>query len=108
MKISSFLTALCLAVSAHFSYGETQTVSIPTENSLKTELAEAQKLDDGEVKTALIADVEGAITLLKTIKEQQQMNDNLMSTLRAADNEIQKNNAQLQTIFALKITNPYR
>lgn len=98
MKISSFLTALCLAVSANFSYGETQTVSIPTENSLKTELAEAQKLDDGEVKTALIADVEGAITLLKTIKEQQQTNDNLMSTLRAADNEIQKNNAQLQIL----------
>ena len=75
-----------------------KTVALPTEQSLKAELAAAQKIDDGEAKQHRIEELQSALDLLQQIQTQRKSNDDLLATLNNSDNEIQKNNADLQNL----------
>ena len=104
MKISRFFTVLLAAsvVGATLSQDATadqpKTVALPTEQSLKAELAAAQKIDDGEAKQHRIEELQSALDLLQQIQTQRKSNDDLLTTLNNSDNEIQKNNADLQNL----------
>ena len=104
MKISRFFTILLAAsvVGATLSQDATadqpKTVALPTEQSLKAELAAAQKIDDGEAKQHRIEELQNALDLLQQIQTQRKSNDDLLATLNNSDNEIQKNNADLQNL----------
>ena len=104
MKISRFFTVLLAAsvVGATLSQDATanqpKTVALPTEQSLKAELAAAQKIDDGEAKQHRIDELQSALDLLQQIQTQRKSNDDLLATLNNSDNEIQKNNADLQNL----------
>ena len=104
MKISRFFTLLLAAsvVGATLSQDATadqpKTVALPTEQSLKAELAAAQKIDDGEAKQHRIEELQSALDLLQQIQTQRKSNDDLLATLNNSDNEIQKNNADLQNL----------
>lgn len=104
MKISRFFTVLLAAsvVGATLSQDATadqpKTVALPTEQSLKAELAVAQKIDDGEAKQHRIEELQSALDLLQQIQTQRKSNDDLLATLNNSDNEIQKNNADLQNL----------
>ena len=104
MKISRFFTVLLAAsvVGATLSQDATanqpKTVALPTEQSLKAELAAAQKISDGEAKQHRIEELQSALDLLKQIQTQRKSNDDLLATLNNSDNEIQKNNADLQNL----------
>ena len=101
-NISRFLTALGL--SFVFTLALSQPVwaennaDLPTEKILKSELAEAQKLPDGEEKTSKVATIQASLDLLQQIQTQQKNNNDLQDTLINADSEIQKNNADLQNL----------
>lgn len=104
MKISRFFTVLLAAsvVGATLSQDATadqpKTVALPTEQSLKAELAAAQKIDDGEAKQHRIEELQSALDLLQQIQTQRKSNDDLLTTLNNSDNEIQKNNMDLQNL----------
>ena len=104
MKISRFFTILLAAsvVGATLSQDATadqpKTVALPTEQSLKAELAAAQKIDDGEAKQHRIEELQSALDLLQQIQTQRKSNEDLLATLNNSDNEIQKNNADLQNL----------
>lgn len=104
MKISRFFTVLLAAsvVGATLSQDATadqpKTVALPTEQSLKAELAAAQKISDGEAKQHRIEELQSALDLLQQIQTQRKSNDDLLATLNNSDNEIQKNNADLQNL----------
>ncbi|VTM25496.1 Uncharacterized MscS family protein HI_0195.1 precursor [Stutzerimonas stutzeri] len=104
MKISRFFTVLLAAsvVGATLSQDATanqpKTVALPTEQSLKAELAAAQKIDDGEAKQHRIEELQSALDLLQQIQTQRKSNEDLLATLNNSDNEIQKNNADLQNL----------
>ena len=104
MKISRFFTLLIAAsvVGATLSQDATanqpKTVALPTEQSLKAELAAAQKIDDGEAKQHRIEELQSALDLLQQIQTQRKSNEDLLATLNNSDNEIQKNNADLQNL----------
>ena len=101
-NISRFLTALGL--SFVFTLALSQPVwaennaDLPTEKILKSELAEAQKLPDGEEKNSKVATIQASLDLLQQIQTQQKSNNELQDTLIDADSEIQKNNADLQNL----------
>ena len=71
---------------------------LPTEKILKSELAEAEKLPDGEEKTSKVATIQASLDFLQQIQTQQKSNNELQETLIDADSEIQKNNADLQNL----------
>ena len=104
MKISRFFTVLLAAsvVGAILSQDATadqpKTVALPTEQSLKAELAAAQKISDGDAKQHRIEELQSALDLLQQIQTQRKSNDDLLATLNNSDNEIQKNNADLQNL----------
>ena len=101
-KISRVLTALGL--SFVFALALSQPVwaennaDLPTEKTLKSELADAQKLPDGDEKTNNIATIQASLDFLQQIQTQQKNNNDLQDTLIDADSEIQKNNADLQNL----------
>jgi len=101
-NISRFLTALGL--SFVFTLALSQPVwaennaDLPTEKILKSELAEAQKLPDGDEKTNNVAIIQASLDFLQQIQTQQKNNNDLQDTLIDADSEIQKNNADLQNL----------
>lgn len=103
MKINAFLTALCAAlflnmVVSHSAFADQNTLSLPTEKSLKADLATAQKMPDGDEKQTLVTDIQTSLDLLQQIQAQQKTNETLQATLNGADAEIQKNSAELQTL----------
>ena len=71
---------------------------LPTEKILKSELAEAEKLPDGEEKTNNVTTIQASLDFLQQIQTQQKSNNELQETLIDADSEIQKNNADLQNL----------
>lgn len=71
---------------------------LPTEKILKSELAEAEKLPDGEEKTSKVATIQASLDFLQQIQTQQKSNNELQETLIDADSEIQKNNSDLQNL----------
>ena len=101
-NISRFLTALGL--SFVFTLALSQPVwaennaDLPTEKTLKSELAEAEKLPDGEEKTSKVATIQASLDFLQQIQTQQKSNNELQETLIDADSEIQKNNSDLQNL----------
>ena len=101
-KISRVLTALGL--SFVFTLALSQPVwaennaDLPTEKTLKRELAEAEKLPDGDEKTSKVATIQASLDFLQQIQTQQKSNNELQETLIDADSEIQKNNADLQNL----------
>ena len=101
-SISRFLTALGL--SFVFTLALSQPVwaennaDLPTEKTLKSELAEAEKLPDGDEKTSKVATIQASLDFLQQIQTQQKSNNELQETLIDADSEIQKNNSDLQNL----------
>ena len=102
-NISRFLTALGLSFVFTLAlsqpvWAENNNADLPTEKTLKSELAEAQKLPDGDEKTNNIATIQASLDFLQQIQTQQKNNNDLQDTLIDADSEIQKNNADLQNL----------
>ena len=101
-NISRVLTALGL--SFVFTLALSQPVwaennaDLPTEKILKSELAEAEKLPDGDEKTSKVATIQASLDFLQQIQTQQKSNNELQETLIDADSEIQKNNSDLQNL----------
>ncbi|MFQ9134245.1 MAG: mechanosensitive channel MscK, partial [Haemophilus parainfluenzae] len=79
-------------------WAENNNADLPTEKTLKSELAEAQKLPDGDEKTNNVATIQASLDFLQQIQTQQKNNNDLQDTLIDADSEIQKNNADLQNL----------
>lgn len=79
-------------------WAENNNADLPTEKTLKSELAEAQKLPDGDEKTNNVATIQASLDFLQQIQIQQKNNNDLQDTLIDADSEIQKNNADLQNL----------
>ncbi|OOF37606.1 mechanosensitive channel MscK [Rodentibacter heidelbergensis] len=102
MTLSRFFTALSAACIMGFTLSQSAMAvgqtSLPTEQSLKTELEAAQKIDNAEAKKSRIDELQTSLDLLKQIQTQQNSNDELNNTLALADAETQKNNAELQNL----------
>lgn len=102
-KISRVLTALGLSFVFTLAlsqpvWAENSNADLPSEKTLKSELAEAQKLPDGDEKTNNIATIQASLDFLQQIQTQQKNNNDLQDTLIDADSEIQKNSADLQNL----------
>ncbi|OOF58525.1 mechanosensitive channel MscK [Rodentibacter myodis] len=102
MKLPRFLTALSLSVLlglalSHSVMAEPAT-SLPTEQSLKSALADAQKLDDADLKKTRVEQLQTSLDLLQQIQTQQKNNDELNDTINRADAKIQKNGKELQDL----------
>lgn len=102
-NISRVLTALGLSfvftlALSHPVWAENNNADLPTEKTLKSELAEAQKLPDGDEKTNNVTTIQASLDFLQQIQTQQKNNNDLQDTLIDADSEIQKNNADLQNL----------
>ena len=102
-NISRVLTALGLSFVFTLAlsqpvWAENNNADLPTEKTLKSELAEAQKLPDGDEKTNNVATIQASLDFLQQIQTQQKNNNDLQDTLIDADSEIQKNNADLQNL----------
>ncbi|OOF88544.1 hypothetical protein BKG94_05225 [Rodentibacter ratti] len=102
MKLPRFLTALSIACIMGVTLLQpviaVEQTSLPTEQSLKADLAAAQKIDDAEAKKSRVSELQTSLDLLQQIQSQQKNNDDLDSTLSRADAEIQKNNTDLQNL----------
>ena len=101
-NISRVLTALGLSFIFTLAFSQPvwaeNNADLPTEKTLKSELAEAEKLPDGEEKTSKVATIQASLDFLQQIQTQQKNNNDLQDTLIDADSEIQKNNADLQNL----------
>ena len=102
-KISRVLTALGLSFVFTLALSqpvlaEHSNADLPSEKTLKSELADAQKLPDGDEKTNNVATIQASLDFLQQIQTQQKNNNDLQDTLIDADSEIQKNNADLQNL----------
>ena len=102
-NISRVLTALGLSFVFMLAlsqpvWAENNNADLPTEKTLKSELAEAQKLPDGDEKTNNVATIQASLDFLQQIQTQQKNNNDLQETLIDADSEIQKNNAERQNL----------
>ena len=102
-NISRVLTALGLSFVFTLAlsqpvWAENNNADLPTEKTLKSELAEAQKLPDGDEKINNVATIQASLDFLQQIQTQQKNNNDLQDTLIDADSEIQKNNADLQNL----------
>ena len=101
MKTSRFFTALLATAligwaTVHPTFAANKSkILLPTEQELTTDLADAQKMADGDVKTALINELQTSLDLLQLIQTQQKNNEDLHDVLDHADSEIKKNNADL-------------
>ena len=101
MKTSRFFTALLATAligwaTVHPTFAANKSkILLPTEQELTTDLADAQKMADGDVKTALINELQTSLDLLQLIQTQQKNNEDLHDVLAHADSEIKKNNADL-------------
>lgn len=101
MKTSRFFTALLATALIGWATvnptlaANKSKILLPTEQELTTDLADAQKMADGDVKTALINELQTSLDLLQLIQTQQKNNEDLHDVLAHADSEIKKNNADL-------------
>ena len=103
MKISYFLTALCAAfvlnvAVSQSAFADQNNNALPTEKSLKADLAAANKMADSDEKKALVDSLQTSLDLLQQIQAQQKSNEALQNTINGADAEIQKNNSELQNL----------
>ncbi|WP_118776151.1 mechanosensitive channel MscK [Haemophilus haemolyticus] len=101
MKTSRFFTALLATAligwaMVHPTFAANKSkILLPTEQELTADLADVQKMADGDVKTALINELQTSLDLLQLIQTQQKNNEDLHDVLAHADSEIKKNNADL-------------
>lgn len=101
MKTSRFFTALLATAligwaTLHPALAANKSnILLPTEQELTADLADVQKMADGDVKTALINELQTSLDLLQLIQTQQKNNEDLHDVLAHADSEIKKNNADL-------------
>ncbi|EHO48761.1 mechanosensitive channel MscK [Haemophilus sp. oral taxon 851] len=101
MKTSRFFTALLATAligwaTVHPTFAANKSkILLPTEQELSADLADVQKMADGDVKTALINELQTSLDLLQLIQTQQKNNEDLHDVLAHADSEIKKNNADL-------------
>lgn len=101
MKTSRFFTALLATaligwVTVHPTFAVNKSkILLPSEQELSADLADVQKMADGDVKTALINELQTSLDLLQLIQTQQKNNEDLHDVLAHADSEIKKNNADL-------------
>ena len=101
MKTSRFFTALLATAligwaTVHPTLAANKSkILLPTEQELTADLADVQKMADGDVKTALINELQTSLDLLQLIQTQQKNNEDLHDVLAHADSEIKKNNADL-------------
>ena len=101
MKTSRFFTALLATAligwaTVHPALAINKSnILLPTEQELTADLADVQKMADGDVKTALINELQTSLDLLQLIQTQQKNNEDLHDVLAHADSEIKKNNADL-------------
>ncbi|WP_118865353.1 mechanosensitive channel MscK [Haemophilus haemolyticus] len=101
MKTSRFFTALLATALIGWATvnptlaANKSKILLPTEQELTTDLADAQKMADGDVKTALMNELQTSLDLLQLIQTQQKNNEDLHDVLAHADSEIKKNNADL-------------
>jgi len=101
MKTSRFFTALLATAligwaTVHPTFAANKSkILLPTEQELTADLADVQKMADGDVKTALIDELQTSLDLLQLIQTQQKNNQDLHDVLAHADSEIKKNNADL-------------
>lgn len=101
MKTSRFFTALLATAligwaTVHPTLAANKSnILLPTEQDLSADLADAQKMADSDVKTALINELQTSLDLLQLIQTQQKNNEDLHDVLAHADSEIKKNNADL-------------
>ncbi|KOQ96706.1 hypothetical protein ABW51_07165 [Haemophilus sp. C1] len=101
MKTSRFFTALLATAligwaTVHPTFAANKSkILLPTEQELSADLADAQKMADGDVKTTLINELQTSLDLLQLIQTQQKNNEDLHDVLAHADSEIKKNNADL-------------
>ena len=101
MKTSRFFTALLATAligwaTVHPTFAANKSkILLPTEQELTADLADVQKMADGDVKTALINELQTSLDLLQLIQTQQKNNEDLHDLLAHADSEIKKNNADL-------------
>lgn len=103
MKKPHFLTALfatiLLALCSSQVFAETaKSADLPTEQTLKTELAEAQKIEDADAKKTRIEQLQISLDWLQQIQAQQKTNETLQNTLNDSESEIHKNSEQLQAL----------
>ena len=101
MKTSRFFTALLATALIGWATvyptlaANKSNILLPTEQDLSADLADAQKMADGDVKTALINELQTSLDLLQLIQTQQKNNEDLHDVLAHADSEIKKNNSDL-------------
>ena len=101
MKTSRFFTVLLATAligwaTVHPTFAANKSkILLPTEQELTADLADAQKMADGDVKTALINELQTSLDLLQLIQTQQKNNEDLHDVLAHADSEIKKNNVDL-------------
>ena len=101
MKTSRFFTALLATAligwaTAHPTFAANKSkILLPTEQELTADLADAKKMADGDIKIALINELQTSLDLLQLIQSQQKNNEDLHDVLAHADSEIKKNNADL-------------
>ena len=101
MKTSRFFTALLATAligwaTVHPALAANKSnILLPTEQELTADLADVQKMADGDAKTALINELQTSLDLLQLIQTQQKNNEDLHDVLAHADSEIKKNNADL-------------
>lgn len=101
MKTSHFFTALLATAligwaTVHPTFAANKSkILLPTEQELTADLADVQKMADGDTKTALINELQTSLDLLQLIQTQQKNNEDLHDVLAHADSEIKKNNADL-------------
>ena len=101
MKTSRFFTALLATAligwaTVHPTFAANKSkILLPTEQELSADLADVQKMADGDVKTALTNELQTSLDLLQLIQSQQKNNEDLHDVLAHADSEIKKNNADL-------------
>ena len=101
MKTSRFFTALLATAllgwaTVHPTLAANKSnILLPTEQELTADLADVQKMADGDIKTALINELQTSLDLLQLIQTQQKNNQDLHDVLAHADSEIKKNNADL-------------
>ena len=101
MKTSRFFTALLATALIGWATvyptlaANKSNILLPTEQELTADLADVQKMADGDAKTALINELQTSLDLLQLIQTQQKNNEDLHDVLAHADSEIKKNNADL-------------
>ena len=93
MKTSRFFTALLATALIGWAMvhpalaANKSNILLPTEQELTADLADVQKMADGDVKTALINELQTSLDLLQLIQTQQKNNEDLQKEVMQVGKE---------------------